>query len=64
MTSSYSRRAPLGAQPNWRLPTDRRRGSYYGAIECGMFNLTVETVLRVAAGLDAPAWEILRRADL
>jgi transcriptional regulator with XRE-family HTH domain len=38
--------------------------SYYGAIERGVFNLTVETVLRVAAGLDAPAWEILRRADL
>jgi transcriptional regulator with XRE-family HTH domain len=38
--------------------------SYYGAIERGGFNFTIETLMRVAAGLDAPAWEILRRADL
>jgi transcriptional regulator with XRE-family HTH domain len=38
--------------------------SYYGAIERGGFNFTIETLMRVAAGLDAPAWEILRSADL
>jgi transcriptional regulator with XRE-family HTH domain len=84
MTSSCSRLAPPGAQPNWSSPTERieddgkERGysqegfaahagldrSYYGAIERGVFNVTVETVLRVAAGLGVPAWKILRRADL
>jgi transcriptional regulator with XRE-family HTH domain len=38
--------------------------SYYGAIERGEYGVTVETVLRVAAGLDMPAWELLKRAGL
>jgi transcriptional regulator with XRE-family HTH domain len=38
--------------------------SYYGAIERGEFNLTIETVLRVAAGLQIAAWKILQRAEL
>jgi transcriptional regulator with XRE-family HTH domain len=37
---------------------------YYGAIERGGFNFTIETLMRVATGLGEPAWEILRRADL
>jgi transcriptional regulator with XRE-family HTH domain len=38
--------------------------SYYSAIERGEFNLTLAVLLRVAAALDVPAWELLRRADL
>jgi transcriptional regulator with XRE-family HTH domain len=38
--------------------------SYYGAIERGEFNLTIETVLKVAAGLEIPASELMRRAGL
>jgi transcriptional regulator with XRE-family HTH domain len=38
--------------------------SYYGAIERGEHNLTLETVLRVANGLDVSAWELLKRAEL
>ena len=38
--------------------------SYYGAIERGEFNVTIETLLRVAAGLDVSAADLLRRAKL
>jgi transcriptional regulator with XRE-family HTH domain len=38
--------------------------SYYGAIERGEFNLTIETVLKVAAGLEMPASELMRQARL
>jgi len=41
-----------------------RATRYYGAIERGEFNLTIETVLRVAAGLQIAAWKILQRAEL
>jgi transcriptional regulator with XRE-family HTH domain len=38
--------------------------SYYGAIERGEFNMTVDTLMSIAKGLGVPAWEILRRAEL
>jgi transcriptional regulator with XRE-family HTH domain len=38
--------------------------SYYGAIERGEFNLTMDTVARVAAGLELRVSELLRRARL
>ena len=38
--------------------------SYYGAIERGEHNLTVANLLKVATGLDVPAWELLRRAGM
>jgi transcriptional regulator with XRE-family HTH domain len=38
--------------------------SYYGAIERGEFNLTLDTLAKVAAGLGMAAWELLRRAKL
>ncbi len=38
--------------------------SYYGAIERGEFNLTVDTILKVAAGLDLTAAELFARAGL
>jgi transcriptional regulator with XRE-family HTH domain len=38
--------------------------SYYGAIERGEFNVTIDTLMKVASGLGMPAWEILRGAQL
>ncbi|HST34591.1 MAG TPA: helix-turn-helix transcriptional regulator [Solirubrobacteraceae bacterium] len=38
--------------------------SYYGAIERGEFNVSLETMVKLAAGLDVPASELLRRAGL
>jgi transcriptional regulator with XRE-family HTH domain len=38
--------------------------SYYGAIERGEFNLTVDTVLKITAGLQMTASEIFARAGL
>jgi transcriptional regulator with XRE-family HTH domain len=38
--------------------------SYYGALERGEFNMTVDTLVTVANGLSVPAWEIWRRAGL
>ncbi len=38
--------------------------SYYGAVERGEHNVTVETLAIVAAGLEMPAWMLLRRADV
>jgi transcriptional regulator with XRE-family HTH domain len=37
--------------------------SYYGAVERGGFNVTVGTLTTIAAGLNVPAWELLKRAD-
>jgi transcriptional regulator with XRE-family HTH domain len=45
----------------------RRAGldrSYYGAIERGLFNLTLETMLRIAAGLDMSLGQLCRRAKI
>ena len=38
--------------------------AYYGAIERGEFNVTLATLLKVAAGLGVPASTLLRRAQL
>jgi transcriptional regulator with XRE-family HTH domain len=38
--------------------------SYYGAIERGEFNLTVDTVLKITAGLQITASELFQRAGL
>jgi transcriptional regulator with XRE-family HTH domain len=38
--------------------------SYYGAVERGEHNVTVETLAVVAAGLGMPAWRLLQRAQI
>ncbi len=38
--------------------------SYYGAIERGEFNLTVDTIAKIAAGLRMTASELFERAEL
>jgi transcriptional regulator with XRE-family HTH domain len=50
-------------QESFALKADIDR-SYYGAIERGEFNVTVDTIMTIAAGLDAPAAELFERARL
>jgi transcriptional regulator with XRE-family HTH domain len=38
--------------------------SYYGALERGEFNMTVDTLVTVADGLGVSAWEIWKRAGI
>ncbi len=38
--------------------------SYYGAIERGEFNLTVDTISKIAAGLDMTTSDLFERAKL
>jgi transcriptional regulator with XRE-family HTH domain len=38
--------------------------SYYGAIERGEFNLSIDTVLKITAALEMTACELFRRAKL
>jgi len=38
--------------------------SYYGAVERGEHNVTVETLAIVATGLGLPAWKLLQRAQI
>jgi transcriptional regulator with XRE-family HTH domain len=38
--------------------------SYYGAIERGEFNVSLETILKLAGALEVSAVEVLRRAAL
>ena len=38
--------------------------SYYGALERGEFNMTVDTLMTVADGLGVSAWEIWKRAGI
>jgi transcriptional regulator with XRE-family HTH domain len=38
--------------------------SYFGAVERGEFNITIETLLRIAAGLNITATKLLARAKL
>jgi transcriptional regulator with XRE-family HTH domain len=38
--------------------------SYYGAVERGEFNVTVDTIMAIAVGLDVPAAELFKRAGL
>ena len=37
--------------------------SYFGAIERGEFNVTLDTLTTIAAGLDVPAWALLKGGD-
>jgi hypothetical protein len=43
------------------MPIDR---SYYGAIERGEFNVTLDTIVTVAGGLTLTVAELLTRAGL
>ena len=38
--------------------------SYFGAVERGEFNITMDTLLKIAAGLGIRASALLRRAQL
>ena len=38
--------------------------SYYGAIERGEFNVTVDTIMAIVAGLDVSVAELFKRAGL
>jgi transcriptional regulator with XRE-family HTH domain len=44
-----------------RADVDR---SYYGAIERGQFNLSVDTIAKIAKGLEMTASELFERAKL
>jgi transcriptional regulator with XRE-family HTH domain len=37
--------------------------SYFGAVERGEFNITIDTLLKIAADLHVPAWALLRRGS-
>lgn len=38
--------------------------SYYGAVERGEHNVRIDTLATIAAGLEVPAWELLKRAQV
>jgi transcriptional regulator with XRE-family HTH domain len=38
--------------------------SYYGAVERGEHNITIDTLAIIADGLGMPAWKVLRRAKI
>lgn len=38
--------------------------SYFGAIERGEFNITIDTLVKIADGLHVPAWVLVKRAKL
>jgi transcriptional regulator with XRE-family HTH domain len=50
-------------QESFALKADIDR-SYYGAIERGEFNVTVDTLMTVAGGLGVSAAELFKRAKL
>jgi transcriptional regulator with XRE-family HTH domain len=50
-------------QESFALKADLDR-SYYGAIERGEFNVTVDTIMSIAHGLAVPAAELFKRAEL
>jgi len=50
-------------QESFALKADIDR-SYYGAIERGEFNVTVDTIVSIAAGLAVPAAELFQHAKL
>ncbi|HEX5853949.1 MAG TPA: helix-turn-helix transcriptional regulator [Solirubrobacteraceae bacterium] len=50
-------------QESFALHADVDR-SYYGAIERGEFNVTVDTIMSIAAGLAVPAAALFKRAKL
>jgi transcriptional regulator with XRE-family HTH domain len=50
-------------QESFALGADIDRG-YYGAVERGEFNITVDTIMTIAAGLSVSAAELFGRARL
>jgi transcriptional regulator with XRE-family HTH domain len=50
-------------QESFAMKADIDR-SYYGAIERGEFNVTVDTLTTIAAGLNVPIAELFGRAGL
>lgn len=50
-------------QESFALKADIDR-SYYGALERGEYNTTIETIMQVARGLGVPAWKLWERAGL
>jgi transcriptional regulator with XRE-family HTH domain len=50
-------------QESFALRADVDR-SYYGGVERGEFNVTVDKIMTIAAGLDVSAAELFRRARL
>jgi len=38
--------------------------SYYGAVERGEHNVTIDTLTIIAEGMGTPAWKLLRRAHI
>lgn len=50
-------------QESFALKTGIDR-SYYGALERGEYNATIDTIMQVARGLGVPAWELWERAGL
>jgi transcriptional regulator with XRE-family HTH domain len=50
-------------QESFALKADIDR-SYYGAIERGEFNVTIDTLMTIAAGLNVAAAALLKRAGL
>jgi transcriptional regulator with XRE-family HTH domain len=37
--------------------------SYFSAVECGEHNITLDTLMTIAVGLQVPAWELLKRGE-
>jgi transcriptional regulator with XRE-family HTH domain len=37
--------------------------SYFGSVERGRFNLRMETLTKIADGLNTPAWKLLKAAE-
>jgi transcriptional regulator with XRE-family HTH domain len=50
-------------QESFAMKADLDR-SYYGAIERGEFNVTVDTIMTIAAGLDISAAELFKQATV
>jgi transcriptional regulator with XRE-family HTH domain len=50
-------------QESFAMKADIDR-SYYGAIERGEFNVTVDTIMTIAAGLEVRAAELFKQAKL
>ncbi len=61
--SAQARKKAGFTQESFAAQADVDR-SYYGAIERGEFNLTVDTIQKIAAGLDMSASELFKRAKL
>lgn len=57
------RREALGFSQESFADEIQMHRTYYSAIERGEKNLQLDTLQKVAAGLDAPLWELLREAE-